>query len=223
LQYHAATVDYYKRRERDKDKAIYSDDAIELKIDRCAAGRRNEKQSSPVSGKLEWNEKPLTPEQEHEGTDSSNARQEKKATKTGLKDGDVLLMRKYNSPMQRVISAVTGSPYTHAAVYSDGNVYDSLQITNRAKKRGDKKDRGGNINTFDEFVDRDRGITYDVFRAKEKQAAREAAKNIERITKSTVGYSNSNAVPTIPPAFQFINPPNNEVGAMATGNLYLYV
>jgi putative phage-type endonuclease len=29
----AATVDYYKRRERNKDSAIYSDDAIELKIE----------------------------------------------------------------------------------------------------------------------------------------------------------------------------------------------
>jgi len=105
-----------------------------------------------------------------------------------LKDGDVLLMRKHNTLSQRVISGVTGSPYTHAAVYSKGKVYDSLNATDKTKNKG------GNINTFTEFSDRDKGLTYDVFRPKERATAREAARNIERVTRNTTGYSMANAV-----------------------------
>jgi hypothetical protein len=45
-----------------------------------------------------------------------------------------------------------------------------------------------------DFADRDKGITYDVFRPKDKNAAREAARNVERITQQTKGYSQANAI-----------------------------
>jgi hypothetical protein len=105
-----------------------------------------------------------------------------------LKDGDVLLMRNPGTFMQNVISKATRSPYTHAAVYSDGKVFDALN------SRGGKKNKGGNINTLKDFADRDKGITYDVFRPKDANAAREAARNVERITKQTKGYSQANAI-----------------------------
>jgi hypothetical protein len=105
-----------------------------------------------------------------------------------LKDGDVLLMRNSGSFFQRVISGVTRSPYAHAAVYSQGKVYDSLNST------GDKKNKGGNINTFENFANRDKGIVYDVFRPKDEKAAKEAVRNVERVTRQTKGYSNANAV-----------------------------
>ena len=105
-----------------------------------------------------------------------------------LRDGDVLLMQKHNTIPQRLISGVTGSPYTHAAVYSRGKVYDSLNASDKTKRKG------GNINTFQEFLERDKGLTYDVFRAKDPKVAREAARNIERNTRDTHGYSFANAV-----------------------------
>lgn len=112
----------------------------------------------------------------------------KKPNPRGLKNGDVLMMRDNGTFSSRFISAVTGSPYTHAAVYSNGKIYDSLNSAGGSKKQG------GNINTFDEFVKRDKGIVYDVFRPKEKKAAREAARNANFVTQHTKGYSVANAV-----------------------------
>jgi len=105
-----------------------------------------------------------------------------------LKDGDVLIMHKTNSIPQKIISTWTRSPYTHAAVYSKGKVYDSLS------PMPGRKYSGGNINTVEEFADRDKGITYDIFRPKDKKAAREAVRNIERMTQDTKGYSFANLV-----------------------------
>jgi hypothetical protein len=105
-----------------------------------------------------------------------------------LKDGDVLLMRNSGTFWQNLISGVTKSPYTHAAVYAKGNVYDSLNAT------GGLKNKGGNINTFANFADRDEGLTYDVYRPKDKNTAKEAVRNIERTTLNTKGYSTANAV-----------------------------
>ena len=105
-----------------------------------------------------------------------------------LKDGDVLIMHKSNTLPQKFISAWTRSPYTHAAVYAKGKVYDSLS------PMPGRKYSGGNINTMKEFAERDKGITYDVFRPKEKKAAREAVRNIERMTQDTKGYSFANLV-----------------------------
>jgi predicted phage-related endonuclease len=48
----AATVDYYRRRERDKDKAIYSDDAIEGKIESLRR-RKLERKEAERMEKLE--------------------------------------------------------------------------------------------------------------------------------------------------------------------------
>jgi uncharacterized protein YycO len=105
-----------------------------------------------------------------------------------LKDGDVLIMHKSNTIPQKIISAWTRSSYTHAAVYSKGKVYDSLSpMPGRLYS-------GGNINTLKEFAERDKGITYDVFRPKDKKAAREAARNVERVTQDTKGYSFANLV-----------------------------
>ena len=111
-----------------------------------------------------------------------------KAQKKKLKDGDVLLMRNHGTLMQNVIAGVTGSPYTHAAIYSNGKVFDSLNATEG------KKTKGGNINTLADFAERDKGITYDVYRPKDEEAAQEVVRNIKRITKETKGYSNANAV-----------------------------
>jgi hypothetical protein len=105
-----------------------------------------------------------------------------------LKDGDVLIMHKNNSLPQKFISAWTRSPYTHAAIYAKGKVYDSLCSSSG------KKAAGGNINTLEEFSERDKGIVYDVFRPKDKKASREAARNAERLTQNTKGYSCANFV-----------------------------
>jgi hypothetical protein len=112
----------------------------------------------------------------------------KDAPSKKLKDGDVLIMHKSNTIPQKIISAWTRSPYTHAAVFSKGKVYDSLSpMPGRLYS-------GGNINTLQEFSERDKGITYDVFRPKDIKAAREAARNIERVTQDTKGYSFANLV-----------------------------
>jgi hypothetical protein len=105
-----------------------------------------------------------------------------------LKDGDVLIMHKSNTIPQKIISAWTRSPYTHAAVYSKGKVYDSLS------PMPGRKYSGGNINTLKDFAERDKGNTYDVFRPKDKEVATEAARNIERHTLNTKGYSFANLV-----------------------------
>ena len=105
-----------------------------------------------------------------------------------LKDGDVLLMRKTNTLPQKIISAWTRSPYTHVALHSKGKVYDMLS------PMPGRTNSGGNINTVKSFTERDKGITYDVFRPKNKKAAEEAAENIDRLTRETKGYSFSNMV-----------------------------
>jgi hypothetical protein len=109
-----------------------------------------------------------------------------------LKNGDVLLLHKHQSFFPKFISWVTRSPYVHAGVYNKGKVYDALS---QSGIRNPEKDRvGGNINSLDDFVQRDRGLTYDVYRPKDRKAAREAARNIERMTAETKGYAVSNAV-----------------------------
>jgi hypothetical protein len=60
-----------------------------------------------------------------------------------LKDGDVLLKRSSGSVANRIISGFTGSPYTHAALYSKGKVYDSLGKIGTAERKNVKI--GGNI------------------------------------------------------------------------------
>jgi hypothetical protein len=110
------------------------------------------------------------------------------APHTKLKNGDVLLMRNHGTFFQNLISGVTRSPYVHAAVYSKGKVYDSLNST------GGLKNKGGNINTFQNFAGRDKGITYDVFRPKDQKVADEAIRNVEHVTLNTKGYSNANAI-----------------------------
>jgi len=100
----------------------------------------------------------------------------------GLKDGDVLLKRSSGTPFNRIISGVSKSPHTHAAIYSKGNVYDIV--------KGGK----GRTDTLEGFGTREKGITYDVFRPKEKEAAMEAARNVERITDGTKGYSYASLV-----------------------------
>ena len=141
----------------------------------------------------------LKARQEQREGGGSQGKNEKKqadaaAIKKKLKDGDVLLMRKHNTFMQNVIAGVTGSPYTHAAIYKNGKVYDTLNIPGNGKSKCGKKSNGGNVNTVEGFMDRDRGIQYDVFRPNDEKAATEASRNIERITKETTGYSNANAV-----------------------------
>jgi hypothetical protein len=105
-----------------------------------------------------------------------------------LKDGDILLMHNSGTFWQNVISKFTKSPYTHAAVYADGKIFDSLNSA------GGLKNKGGNVNTFENFVKRDKGLTYDVFRPRDEKAAQEAARNVRRVTQSTKGYSNANAI-----------------------------
>ena len=105
-----------------------------------------------------------------------------------LKDGDVLIMHKSNSLPQKIISAWTRSPYTHVALHSKGKIYDMLS------PMPGRTNSGGNINTVKSFAERDKGITYDVFRPKDKKAAEEAADNIDRLTRETKGYSFSNMV-----------------------------
>ena len=117
-----------------------------------------------------------------------NSEQSKKSAPKKLKDGDVLIMHKTNTLPQKIISAWTRSPYTHAALYSKGKVYDSLS------PMPGRKYSGGNINTMKEFAERDKGITYDVFRPRDEQAACEAVRNIERMTLDTKGYSFGNLV-----------------------------
>ncbi|MCL2709259.1 MAG: hypothetical protein FWE95_00125 [Planctomycetaceae bacterium] len=112
----------------------------------------------------------------------------KNATPKNLKDGDVLLMRKTNSLPQKIISVWTRSPYTHVAMHSKGKIYDMLS------PMPGRTNAGGNINTVKSFAERDKGITYDVFRPKDKKAAAEAAENIDRLTRETQGYSFSNMV-----------------------------
>jgi len=99
-----------------------------------------------------------------------------------LKDGDVLLKRNSGTPFNRIISGVSGSQHTHAALYSKGKVYDV------------EKGKSGISSTFDDFAKRDKGITYDVYRPKDKEAAGEAVRNVERITNNTKGYSYVNLV-----------------------------
>ena len=82
-----------------------------------------------------------------------------------LKDGDVLLMRKTNTLPQKIISRWTRSPYTHVAMHSKGKIYDMLS------PMPGRPNSGGNINTVKSFAERDKGITYDVFRPKDKKAA----------------------------------------------------
>jgi len=127
-------------------------------------------------------------EKTHGGTTGGGSTQSKKSAPKELKDGDVLMMHKSNTLPQKFISAWTRSPYTHAAVYAKGKVYDSLS------PMPGRKYSGGNINTMKEFAERDKGIIYDVFRPKEKKAAREAVRNIERMTQDTKGYSFANLV-----------------------------
>jgi len=110
----------------------------------------------------------------------------------GLKDGDVLLLRNKGTLAQNLIAGVTRSPYTHAAVYSRGKVYDSLSPAGMGSSKG--ATGGGNINTLEGFAERDAGSTYDVFRPKDRKAAREAARHIEKLTTETIGYSYGNAV-----------------------------
>ena len=125
----------------------------------------------------------------HENNKSGNSDSTTQQTpRKRLKDGDVLIMHKSNSLPQKIISAWTRSPYTHAAVYSHGKVYDSLS------PMPGRKYSGGNINTLKEFAERDKGNTYDVFRPKDKEVAAEAARNIERHTLNTKGYSFANLV-----------------------------
>ena len=64
--------------------------------------------------------------QAREKVHGSNSKQPKKTVVKELKDGDVLIMQKTKALPQKIISAWTRSPYTHAAVYSKGKVYDSL-------------------------------------------------------------------------------------------------
>ena len=99
-----------------------------------------------------------------------------------LKDGDVLLKRNSGTSFNRVISGVSGSPHTHAALYSKGKVYDVV------------KGKPGISNTFDDFAKRDKGITYDVYRPKDNEAAKEAVRNVEHVTRNTKGYSYVNLV-----------------------------
>ena len=126
--------------------------------------------------------------QAREKVHGGNSKQSKKSAPKELKDGDVLLMQKTNTLPQKIISAWTRSPYTHAALYSKGKVYDSLS------PMPGRKYSGGNINTLKEFAERDKGITYDVFRPRDKKAARESSRNIERMTLDTKGYSFGNLV-----------------------------
>jgi hypothetical protein len=110
---------------------------------------------------------------------------DKKKTHTSpkeLKDGDVLLKRSSGTLFNKLITGVTGSPHTHAALYSKGKVYDV------------EKNRGRQIHTFEEFANRDKGLTYDVFRPKDNKATEEAIRNVERKTKQTKGYSYANMV-----------------------------
>ena len=116
----------------------------------------------------------------------------KHSAQVELKDGDVLLKRSSGSLFNRVISGVTKSPYTHAALYADGKVYDSLGKAGRAERKNVAL--GGNINPLDDFILREKGLTYDVFRPKEQKAAEEAVRNVERQTRNTKGYSYANLV-----------------------------
>jgi hypothetical protein len=109
-----------------------------------------------------------------------------------LQDGDVLLKRSSGSVANRIISGFTGSPYTHAALYSKGKVYDSLGKIGSAERKNVKI--GGNINSVDDFLEREKGLTYDVFRPKNKEAVREVRRNAERATRNTKGYSNASLV-----------------------------
>ena len=99
-----------------------------------------------------------------------------------LKDGDVLLKRNSGTSFNRVISGVSGSPHTHAALYSKGKVYDVV------------KGKPGISNPFDDFAKRDKGIVYDVYRPKDNEVAKEAVRNVERVTSNTKGYSYVNLV-----------------------------
>jgi len=100
----------------------------------------------------------------------------------GLKDGDVLLKRNSGTPLNRIISGVSGSQHTHAALYSKGKIYDV--------RKGD----AGAANTLEDFAKRDKGITYDVYRPKDEEAAKEAVRNAWRVTSNTKGYSYGNLV-----------------------------
>ena len=121
-----------------------------------------------------------------------NGGSDKRSVLKELKDGDVLLKRSSGSLFNRVISGVTSSPYTHAALYSHGKVYDSLGKAGRAERKD--VSLGGNINAVDDFMEREKGLIYDVFRPKEKEAAYEASRNVEQATLNTKGYSYANLV-----------------------------
>ena len=99
-----------------------------------------------------------------------------------LKDGDVLLKRNSGTSFNKIISGISGSQHTHAVLYSKGKVYDV------------EKGNAGSVNTFEDFAKRDKGITYDVYRPKDKEAAKEAVRNVERVTRNTNGYSYVNLV-----------------------------
>jgi uncharacterized protein YycO len=125
------------------------------------------------------------------GTAENNDTKKRLAPKE-LKNGDVLLKRNSGTIFNRVITGVTGSPYTHAALYSNGKVYDSLGKVGRGERQGVTV--GGNINTTRDFFEREKGLIYDVFRPKDREVAREAARNVERTTRNTRGYSNASLV-----------------------------
>ena len=73
-----------------------------------------------------------------------------------LKDGDVLLKRSSGSMTNKIITGVTRSPYTHAALCTDGKVYDTLGKAGSAEREVVKL--GGNINTVDDFIKREKGF-----------------------------------------------------------------
>jgi hypothetical protein len=104
-----------------------------------------------------------------------------------LRDGDVLLQRNGGTGLQNLISGVSGSPYVHAAIYADGNVYDMLANNGR----GPAGAWQGNI---DDLVKRDSGYTYDVYRPNNKTMITDVVKNLSNLMSETKGYSFSKAV-----------------------------
>ena len=94
-----------------------------------------------------------------------------------LQDGDVLLKRSSGTSFNKMISGISGSHHTHAALYSKGKVYDV------------EKGKPGISNTFDDFAKRDKGITYDVYRPKDNEAAKEAVRNADRVHQQLFNLS----------------------------------
>jgi len=125
---------------------------------------------------------------------SDDAKKSKHSASKGLlKDGDVLLKHNAGTFFNRLISGVTGSPYTHAALYSNGKIFDVRKFTGDKEKKA-LLGQGADINTVDEFIHREKGLTYDVYRPKDKKTAEEAQRNVERMATATKGYSKANAV-----------------------------